>query len=185
MRQLPVSSFEGTDEEQCALRRGGSASLGRKTLGKQTRGVLLSRFCMVSHPLRGGKGFAVRGWGGGVAAARPSLCLAEGFRQGPLIPGEACVRTHLSSHVPSGTQQPTEHTLVSAGRVEVEPAVSNPSWTDTIVVREVLGLPRTPKEGHVKLPTLLLQRLRGSQDMGLSSPGQTRPVGPRFADYMV
>lgn len=96
------------------------------------------------------------------------------------------MRTHLSSHVPSGTQQPTEHTLVSAGRFGVEPAVSNPSWTETetIVVREVLGLPRTPREGHVKLPTLLLQRLRGSQDMGLSSPGQTRPVGPCVADYM-
>lgn len=90
------------------------------------------------------------------------------------------MRTHLSSHVPSGTQQPTEHTLVSAGQFEVEPAVSNSSWTETIIVREVLGLPRTPREGHVKLPTLLLQRLRGSQDMGLSSSGQTRPVGPRL-----
>lgn len=134
----------------------------------------------VPCPLHGGKGFAVRGWGGGAAAACPSLCLAEGFKQGPLIPGG-----RVCAHVPSGTQQPTEHTLVSAGWFEVEPALSNPSWTETIVVREVLGLPRTPRERHVKLPTLLLQRLRGSQDMGLSSPGQSRPAGPCVADYTV
>lgn len=65
----------------------------------------------------GGRGFTVRGWGGrGVAAPSPSLCLAEVSKQGPVIPGEPCVHTHLSSHIPSGTQQPTGHTLVSAGQ---------------------------------------------------------------------
>lgn len=51
-----MSSSEGADEERCTFRRGRSASLGRKTLGKQTCGVLLSRFCMVSPVLYVGGG---------------------------------------------------------------------------------------------------------------------------------
>lgn len=51
-----MSSFEGTGEEQCALRPGVLRVSGRKTLGKQTHGVLLSRFCMVYPVLYVGGG---------------------------------------------------------------------------------------------------------------------------------
>lgn len=61
-------------------------------------------------------GSTLEGGGEVVTAASPFPCLAEVFKHCPIVLGEVCVYTHLSSRLPSGTQPPTEHSLVSAGR---------------------------------------------------------------------
>lgn len=102
-------SRNGTVDVAC------SESLRRKNLGKLMGSVV---FILHGVPIiyMGGGGSLLEGGEEVGSQLRVLLYAWQVSKQGPVIPGEACVHTHLSSHVPRGTQQPTGHTLLSVGR---------------------------------------------------------------------
>ena len=132
-----LCSSQGTDRRNGTLNVACSECLRRKVLDKLTGALIM--LPVEPHPHHGSKGSVLKGWGvEGGAQVQVLSSVQQWFPR--------CAWGGVR-HAQPGSAHPAESSSPWSWAFEVKPAVSHPPWTETILVHEVCGLSRTPREG--------------------------------------